>query len=54
MIGVYFEPQYSRAREFFVKVFALTSVVDDIYDAYGTMDELNILSEAIERFETHV
>ena len=52
IMGVYFEPQYSIARKFTVKVFAIISILDDIYDAYGTIEELELLTEAIERFDT--
>ncbi|XP_027124371.1 valencene synthase-like [Coffea arabica] len=54
--GVYFEPQYmgrdnSLARKIMSKVMAMTSIIDDIYDAYGTFKELVILTEAIERYD---
>ncbi|KAL3503377.1 hypothetical protein ACH5RR_037826 [Cinchona calisaya] len=50
ILGVYFEPQYGLARNIMSKVIAITSVVDDIYDAYGTYEELVIFTEAIERW----
>lgn len=49
ILGVYFEPQYCIARRFLTKVIMLASVVDDIYDVYGTFDELLIFTDAIER-----
>lgn len=49
ILGVYFEPQYSLARDIFAKVFLFTSVMDDIYDSYGTFEELQLLTDAIER-----
>lgn len=49
IVGVYFELQYSLAREILTKVMLLTSVMDDIYDVYGTFDELQLLTDAIER-----
>ena len=51
IIGVYFEPQYALARKIMSKVIAIASIIDDIYDAYGTYNELEIFTEAIERFE---
>ncbi|CAN4114326.1 unnamed protein product [Withania somnifera] len=39
-LGVYFEPQYSRARVMLVKTIAIISIVDDTYDAYGTTKNL--------------
>ncbi|KAI4317442.1 hypothetical protein L6164_025309 [Bauhinia variegata] len=52
IIGVYFEPQYSLARRITYKVIALTSLIDDIYDAYGTMEELELLTNTIERWDS--
>lgn len=50
ILGVYFEPQYSLARRRVTKVIAMTSVLDDIYDIYGTPEELKLLTDAMERF----
>ncbi|GLU07978.1 hypothetical protein SLE2022_249140 [Rubroshorea leprosula] len=50
----YFEPKYSVARIFVTKVFILTSVMDDIYDNYGTYDELQLLTKCIERWDVIV
>ncbi|XP_071902388.1 (-)-germacrene D synthase-like isoform X1 [Coffea arabica] len=50
IIGVYFEPQYALARKIMSKVIAIASIIDDIYDAYGTYNELEIFTEAIERW----
>ncbi|KAL6314066.1 hypothetical protein AAG906_011801 [Vitis piasezkii] len=51
ILGVYFEPQYSLARSISIKVFAMISTIDDIYDAYGTFEELKLFTEAIERWD---
>ncbi|XP_028795989.1 (-)-germacrene D synthase-like [Neltuma alba] len=50
ILTVYFEPQYSKARSIMTKVIALLSIIDDTFDAYGTIDELELLNEAIQRF----
>nr|ACF94469.1 germacrene B synthase [Cistus creticus subsp. creticus] len=50
-LGVYFEPKYTLGRKIFNKVIAMTSVLDDIYDVYGTLDELEIFTEAILRWD---
>ncbi|KAK4380968.1 Vetispiradiene synthase 1 [Sesamum angolense] len=47
-LGVYFEPQYSRARVMLAKTIAMISIIDDTYDSYGTVDELAIFTDAIE------
>ncbi|CBI20476.3 (-)-germacrene D synthase [Vitis vinifera] len=51
ILGVYFEPQYSLARRILIKVLAMISIIDDIYDAYGTFEELKLFTEAIERWD---
>ncbi|KAK5786659.1 hypothetical protein PVK06_041297 [Gossypium arboreum] len=51
ILGVYFEPHYTTARTFMTKVISLTSILDDIYDAYGTYEELEIFTEAIQRWD---
>ena len=50
ILSVYFEPQYSLARKTLTKVISITSALDNIYDAYGTLEELEPFTEAIERF----
>ncbi|XLR36266.1 hypothetical protein S83_064166 [Arachis hypogaea] len=40
VLAVYFEPQYFQARKILTKLLAFTSIIDDTYDAYGTIDEL--------------
>ena len=52
ILGVYFEPQYSFARRILTKVISMTSVIDDIYDVYGKIEELELFTSAIERFES--
>lgn len=44
-----FEPCYAMARIMYTKMLCVLSVSDDIYDAYGTMDELNAYTKAIAR-----
>ena len=49
ILGVYFEPHYAQARLILTKVISLFSLMDDIYDAYGTVEELSIYTELIQR-----
>jgi hypothetical protein len=51
ILGVYFEPEYLLARRILTKVIAMTSVIDDIYDVYGTPEELELFTQAIERLK---
>ncbi|CAA3011497.1 vetispiradiene synthase 2-like [Olea europaea subsp. europaea] len=50
-MGVYHEPQYSIARIMLTKTIAMTSIIDDTYDAYGTVEELEVFTEAIMRWD---
>ncbi|XP_031250371.1 (-)-germacrene D synthase-like [Pistacia vera] len=50
-LGVYFEPDYGLARRFLTKVTAMCSITDDIYDACGTIEELELFTTAIERWD---
>ena len=50
IVGVYFEPQYLWAIRILTKIIVMTTVIDDIYDAYGTLEEIKHFTEAIERF----
>nr|A0A142BX70.1 RecName: Full=Sesquiterpene synthase TPS1; AltName: Full=Beta-caryophyllene synthase; AltName: Full=Beta-copaene synthase; AltName: Full=Germacrene D synthase; AltName: Full=Terpene synthase 1; Short=XsTPS1 [Xanthium strumarium]AMP42987.1 germacrene D [Xanthium strumarium] len=50
VLGVYFEPQYSRSRIFLTKVIKIATVLDDTYDNYGVYDELEIFTDAIDRW----
>ncbi|KAF8032174.1 hypothetical protein BT93_D1184 [Corymbia citriodora subsp. variegata] len=49
--GAYFEPEFAVARNILTKVIALTSILDDIYDVYGTLEELVSYTEAIEKWD---
>lgn len=50
-LGTYYEPQYSFARKILTKVVLVTQLLDDTYDAYGTIQTLDLLTHAINRWE---
>ncbi|KAL8151325.1 hypothetical protein V2J09_021133 [Rumex salicifolius] len=50
-VGMYFEGHYSRARLLMTRVYLMLSILDDTYDAYGTFDELRLLTQAFERWD---
>nr|QHU78616.1 sesquiterpene synthase [Albizia julibrissin] len=51
ILTIYFEPQYSKARRMMTKVTSMCVIIDDTFDAYGTIDELELLNEAIQRWD---
>lgn len=53
-VGVYYEPSLSRARIMMAKMLALLTVLDDIYDSFGTLEELNFFTSIIQRYEFYV
>nr|Q0VHD6.1 RecName: Full=(+)-germacrene D synthase [Zingiber officinale]AAX40665.1 germacrene D synthase [Zingiber officinale] len=51
VLTLYFDPQYSHSRLIYSKVISLVSIMDDIYDNYGTLEECRQLTEAIKRWK---
>ncbi|XP_050218837.1 (-)-germacrene D synthase-like [Mercurialis annua] len=51
ILGAYFESQFMQARTMLTKVIAMTSIIDDIYDVFGSPDELELFTQAIERWD---
>ncbi|KAL2894488.1 putative sesquiterpene synthase [Bienertia sinuspersici] len=49
-LGVYYEPKYSFVRVALNKVYKILGIIDDIYDAYGTIEELESFTKAILRW----
>ncbi|XP_059313798.1 (R)-linalool synthase TPS5, chloroplastic-like isoform X2 [Lycium ferocissimum] len=50
-VGLVFEPQHNYCRRMLTKVVAFIVVMDDIYDVYGTLNELEIFTDAVERWD---
>ncbi|RZS23440.1 hypothetical protein BHM03_00056380, partial [Ensete ventricosum] len=48
-VGCAFEPQFWEYREIQTKANCLIAMLDDVYDIYGTLNELELFTEAIER-----
>ncbi|XP_027172054.1 isoprene synthase, chloroplastic-like [Coffea eugenioides] len=50
-VGMAYEPRFSKCRIAVSKAFTLITVLDDIYDVYGSIDELEQLTDAIVRYD---
>lgn len=46
-----YEPQYAKCRFLFSKLACLNTVLDDMYDTYGTLDELKLFTEVVKRWD---
>ncbi|XP_021274843.1 terpene synthase 10-like [Herrania umbratica] len=52
-VGVASDPQFGHARRTLTKINALITIIDDLYDVYGTLDELELFTEAVERWDVN-
>ncbi|KAG8482111.1 hypothetical protein CXB51_027083 [Gossypium anomalum] len=50
-VGIAFEPWFRSCRKTLTKAIALITVIDDIYNVYGTLDELELFTDAVERWD---
>ncbi|XP_076898758.1 (E)-beta-ocimene synthase, chloroplastic-like [Bidens hawaiensis] len=50
-VGMVFEPEYHSCRVGLTKVGTLITVIDDIYDVYGSLDELDVFTDAVKRWD---
>ncbi|XP_039687040.1 probable sesquiterpene synthase [Medicago truncatula] len=46
-----YEPKYTTSRKIVGKLVACISLLDDTYDAYGTVEELELFTQAIQRWD---
>ncbi|KAG5133684.1 hypothetical protein JHK82_024872 [Glycine max] len=53
VLGMAPRPQFSECRKAVTKTFALIGIIDDVYDVYGTLDELQLFTDAIERWDVN-
>ncbi|KAG4984769.1 hypothetical protein JHK87_029518 [Glycine soja] len=49
VLGMAPDPQFSECRKVVTKMFGLVTIIDDLYDVYGTLDEIQLFTDAIER-----
>ncbi|KAA0045530.1 terpene synthase 10-like [Cucumis melo var. makuwa] len=50
-VGIGFEPELSYFRRMGTKIVTLITMIDDVYDVYGTLDELKLFTTAIQRWD---
>ncbi|KAK9133606.1 hypothetical protein Scep_013134 [Stephania cephalantha] len=50
-VGLAYEPQLEFCRTYLTKIGNLIFIIDDIYDIYGSIDELELFTSAVERWE---
>ncbi|XP_073046755.1 germacrene A synthase-like [Primulina eburnea] len=50
-VGTYHLPRYSRGRVMLAKIIKMLSLIDDTFDAYGTIEELEAFTMAIRRWD---
>lgn len=48
-VGTSYEPDFEDYRKEMTKVNALITSIDDVYDVYGTLEELQLFTKAIDR-----
>ncbi|KAF5475195.1 hypothetical protein F2P56_007025 [Juglans regia] len=52
-VGVSFEPQFGFVRRLLAMLGALITIIDDAYDVYGTLEELELFTEVVERWDVN-
>ncbi|VVA93394.1 unnamed protein product [Arabis nemorensis] len=52
-IGIYYEPEFKYYRKILTKLFMLIAIMDDIYDIYGTLEELEIFTNVVEKWDVN-
>ncbi|XP_075653682.1 terpene synthase 10-like [Castanea sativa] len=50
-VGTRFEPQFGYFRRMSTRINVLITNIDDIYDVYGKLDELELFTETVERWD---
>lgn len=53
-VGMAFKPEFSKCRKGLTKVAAFISSIDDVYDVYGSLDELELFTDAVTRWDINM
>lgn len=49
-MGITYEPHFSKCRVGLTKFVCILTTIDDIYDVYGSLDELESFTDAVKRY----
>ncbi|XP_077251565.1 alpha-terpineol synthase, chloroplastic-like [Tasmannia lanceolata] len=52
-LGIMSEPEFGPNREALTKVNQLITTIDDVYDLYGSIEELELFTDAIDRWDVN-
>ncbi|CAD5324142.1 unnamed protein product [Arabidopsis thaliana] len=52
-VGLIYEPQFGYIRRIMTIVNALVTTIDDIYDIYGTLEELELFTSMVENWDVN-
>ncbi|GMJ06375.1 terpene synthase 10 [Hibiscus trionum] len=50
-MGIVFEPQLSKCRTNLTRFVCILTAIDDMYDVYGTLPELELFTEAVNKWD---
>lgn len=50
-VGVAYEPQYGNLRKWLTKAIVLSLIIDDVYDIYGTIHEIEQFTNAVQSWD---
>lgn len=48
-VGIAHQPQFSKCRMVLTKIVCILTVIDDVYDVYGLLEEVKLFTEAVKR-----
>ncbi|KAA8515446.1 hypothetical protein F0562_018943 [Nyssa sinensis] len=51
-VGVAFEPNHNSFRKWLTKAINLVITIDDVYDVYGSLEELECFTNAVDRWDS--
>lgn len=49
-MGIVFEPQFTKCRIELTKFVCILTAIDDMYDIYGSLEELELFTDAVKRY----